>query len=407
MDRFSVFQKIEKQRNEIYDIPQYKMIEKYIRFLGQDPRQKSESRTIIVFTLIISIASIVIPTILELYISLRNKDMDGVIECMPHFIASSISAIKLLNLHFNRQNYNILLHFVIKKLQQLKSTYELNALDETIMQGKRMAQLYRNTLFSFLILFLLVPLVSPILDIVHPLNQTRSRQQLLRVNYIIFDIDDYFFYVYLQLAWGSIIVVLTIIAADWFYILIIHFNSGLFAVCGVQVLEATMNSNLVSKDAFSKNSSYEKFRTCVIMHNEVIEFYNILNENCQYSYLIQVGLNMLGMSTTAVQTVINLDRLDVAIRSAVFFGADQFHLFLLSLPGQILLDHCADFANAIYGSTWYGTSLETQKMLYMMQIRSKKLCALTAGGLYDMNIENFGITFKTCMSYFTMIMSFK
>lgn len=64
---FSVFQKIEKQRNEIYDIPQYKMIEKYIRFLGQDPRQKSESRTIIVFTLIISIASIVIPTVRKLY----------------------------------------------------------------------------------------------------------------------------------------------------------------------------------------------------------------------------------------------------------------------------------------------------------------------------------------------------
>ena len=26
-----------------------------------------------------------------------------------------------------------------------------------------------------------------------------------------------------------------------------------------------------------------------------------------------------------------------------------------------------------------------------MQIRCKKLCSLTAGGLYDMNIENFGI----------------
>ncbi|XP_031776108.1 uncharacterized protein LOC116415452, partial [Apis florea] len=148
------------------------MMEKYIRFLGQDPRQKKESRNIIVFILVISIASIIIPTTLELYTSLRNKDMDGVIECIPHFIASSISAVKLLNLHFNRQNYDILLHFVTKKWQQLKSTYELSALDETIMQGKRMAQLYRNTLFSFLILFLLVPLVSPILDIVHPLNQT-------------------------------------------------------------------------------------------------------------------------------------------------------------------------------------------------------------------------------------------
>lgn len=39
--------------------------------------------------------------------------MDGVIECLPHFIASSISAIKLLNLHFNRQNVREIYYFLI------------------------------------------------------------------------------------------------------------------------------------------------------------------------------------------------------------------------------------------------------------------------------------------------------
>lgn len=49
-----------------------------------------------------------------------------------------------------------------------------------------------------------------------------------------------------------------------------------------------------------------------------------------------------------LQAVINLDRPEEAIRSAVFCGANQFHLFVLSLPGQVLLDHCSDFSNNMY-----------------------------------------------------------
>ena len=117
------------------------------------------------------------------------------------------------------------------------------------------------------------------------------------------------------------------------------------------------------------------------------------------------------------QTVVNLDRPEEAMRSAVFCGASQFHLFLLSLPGQVLLDHCSDLADNMYvlkkvliwttlvtdsnkinylyqnsySSTWYGTPVQIQKVLYVMQIRCKRFCSLTAGGFYEMNIENFGI----------------
>ncbi|XP_060815847.1 uncharacterized protein LOC132907105, partial [Bombus pascuorum] len=133
--------------------------------------------------------------------------------------------------------------------------------------------------------------------------------------------------------------------------------------------------------------------------------YNILNESSQGSYLIQVGLNILSISTAAVQTVVKLNKPEEAIRSAVFCGACQFHLFLLSLPGQVLLDHCSSLADNIYCSKWYKAPVQIQKVLYVMQIRCRRFCSLTAGGLYEMNIENFGITFKTCISYITMLMS--
>ncbi|XP_050580536.1 uncharacterized protein LOC126917575 isoform X1 [Bombus affinis] len=392
---------------EILHVTYYNKLERYIQLLGQDPRHKSSTRNMIVIIVVTSIASITIPTTIELFASLHKKDMDGVIECLSYFVTSSTSAVKVLNMHFNKRNFSKMYQLVAKQWEQLKLNNELHVLEKVVMQGNRMAHFYRNTLVSFMVLFLLVPLTSPILDIVHPINGTRKRQQLLRVNYIFFNSDDYFFYIYLQLFWSTVVVVLTIVGADWLYMLIIHHSSGLFAVCGYQIQKATANLNYFSGEKDSENQTYEKFRNCVMMHKEAIQFYNILDESSQSSYLIQVGLNILSISTAAVQTVVNLDRPEEAIRSAVFCGACQFHLFLLSLPGQVLLDHSSDLADNIYSSKWYKAPVQIQKVLYVMQIRCRRFCSLTAGGLYEMNIENFGITFKTCISYITMLMSMK
>lgn len=91
---------------------------------------------------------------------------------------------------------------------------------------------FSDTLLVSMTIFFFVPLIFPILDIVYPLNETRPRQQLYRVNYLIFNHEDYFFYVYFQLVWSSFVCVIIVIIFDWLYILIIHHNSGMFAVCG-------------------------------------------------------------------------------------------------------------------------------------------------------------------------------
>ncbi|XP_043511732.1 uncharacterized protein LOC122529551 [Frieseomelitta varia] len=419
---YIAFQRYGKQYHRVFEISYYKILKKYLQLVGLNPQGKERFGDFSIVVALISIASIFVPTILEFYASLCARNIDAALECVPHLAACAASICKLLNIYIYRKNFNKLFNFIEKEWGQLKLNNELHILEKVLMQGNKMGQLYRSkisqqypntclflflgTLMSFMILFLVVPLISPIMDIIHPLNETRSRQQLLRVNYMIFDQNDYFFYVYIQLAWGAVIVVMTVIAADWLYILIIHHSSGLFAVCGYKVQKATRQSDSDDEIA-SYKYKVEQFRDCVIMHNEAIEFYNLLNESNQKSYLIQVGINMMGMSVTAVQTVVNFDRPAEALRAALFHGANQFHLFVLSLPGQVLLDHCNEFAKQIYSSTWYNMPLKVQKMLYIMQIRCRNPCTLTAGGLYEMNMENFGITFKTCMSYFTMIMSFK
>ncbi|XP_017889271.2 uncharacterized protein LOC108630467 [Ceratina calcarata] len=353
--------------------------------------------------MVVSAAGIFIPTSLELYVSMKKKDMDAVIECLPHLIATVTSVVKILNLYFYRENFKRMFGMTVAVWHRLNSG-ELTVLEEITARGSRVAQLYRNTLLIFTVLFVSVPMLFPIMDVIAPLNETRPRQQMLRVNYVAFDADEYFFYVYIQLSWSAVVVVSIIVTVDSLYIVIIHHNSGLFAVCGYKLQNVTKN-----RDAQLENESrmYGKFRECVLAHKEAIEFYDALNQSSRNSYLLQVGLNMMGISVTAVQTVVNLDKPEEAIRTGIFLGAEQFHLFVISLPGQVLIDHCSQLAEDIYGSTWYKVPVRIQRMLYTMQIRSSRRSALTAGGLYEMNIENFGITFKTCMSYFTMLMSLK
>ena len=116
------------------------------------------------------------------------------------------------------------------------------------------------------------------------------------------------------------------------------------------------------------------------------------------------------------QIHMHLDEPGEVLRIAVFFIAQKFHLFVLSLPGEALVDYSLGLGNDMnvlytnamqekegplmlyvyvfrdrYASKWYRTPGKIQKMLHIMKMKSSKPCVLTAGGLYHMNIENFGM----------------
>ncbi|KAK9306393.1 hypothetical protein QLX08_002911 [Tetragonisca angustula] len=134
---------------EIFHIPYYKKITRYIQLLEQDPYHKTSTRHVIVIIVAISISSIIFPSTIEIYASLRKNDIDEVIECLPQFVASTISVVKILNIHFNRQSFNKLLQLITKQWKQLELNGELHVLEEIVMQGNKMAQFYNTTLVTF------------------------------------------------------------------------------------------------------------------------------------------------------------------------------------------------------------------------------------------------------------------
>ncbi|CAL7935957.1 unnamed protein product [Xylocopa violacea] len=176
---------------------------------------------------------------------------------------------------------------------------------------------------------------------------------------------------------------------------------------GYRVIKTTENYVAQKFEAGTDMSGYEDFKRCVTLHHEALRYYNVLDNTCRNLYLVQMGINMILISVTAVKLIMYLEQLDQAIRSAMFLAGQQFHLYIISLPGQKLLDQSSELSNQIYASSWYETSVVIQKLLHTMQIRSSRSSILTAAGLYEMKIESFGITVKTCVSYCTMFLSLR
>ncbi|XP_061937832.1 uncharacterized protein LOC133666970 [Apis cerana] len=256
-------------------------------------------------------------------------------------------------------------------------------LDEFTKQGNKFAEIYKNVLLSALLLFLLLPLFPSFLDIVFPLNETRQQLQIFKMKYFVNE-DEYFYPIYFHSVWGSFVIIMITVTIDSLYILIIHHASGLFAMCGYQIAKATECNNI----DINEN---ELFRQCVITHNKAYKFFEIMNKSSRNSYFLQLLLTIIGISITAVQIVMYLHKPEEAFRISLFLIAAQFHLFIITLTGQVIADQSSNLANNIYCTTWYRMPPNIQKIFHMIQIKSSKPCKLTAGGILELNIENFGI----------------
>ncbi|XP_076632149.1 uncharacterized protein LOC143347119 [Colletes latitarsis] len=326
-----------------------------------------------------------------MYISTIDNNLNDVVDCLPHLTTAILSVIKLLSLQLNRKNIQQIFASVEEEWELLEIEGDVHILDEITRNGSRIAQLYRRTLLSSLVMFLLLPLSNPMLDIVVKLNETRPREQLFKLYYFV-DGEEHFYSIYCHLSLCAVICILMIVTADSLYMILAHHASGMFIVCGYKIKEAIKNNNVNKNGRVEKDSVYREVRQCVIFHKKAIRFFKFLDGMNRKNFLLQIGCSVIGISVTAFQTVVHIGQPDEAFRYGLFFAAQKFHLFYISLPGQIISDHSTEIASDMYCSEWYRTPVEVQKVLFQLQMRSRKSCELSAGGLYNMNIENFGTT---------------
>ncbi|CAK9815529.1 Odorant receptor Or2 [Anthophora plagiata] len=375
--------------------------------LGINPYQDERASIILQFTAMFFSVSVMTPLIIKCYVTMDEKNFDDIFEILPCIIAQIGALVKIMTIRVNKANFRKLFDLMIRRWELLKAKDELEVLEEYTKRGIKLRGLYKDMLWMVLLAYLSLPLINPILDVVIPLNETRPRKHMFPVDYIFIDEYEYFYSVNSHLYTGVLSCGMMIITVDMLYITITFHLCGLFAICGHRI-QITTEMNIINENRSERHETdYKQFKQCVAMHHEALQYHQIFERSSRYMYLIQVGLSMFIISVTAAACVVNTDRPDELVKFAMFVGAQKFHLLILSLPGQMLLDQSLGLADIIYGSKWYQLPTKGQKMIYTMQMRSIRPCTLTAGGVHKMNIESFGVAMKTCMSYFMMFLSLK
>ncbi|XP_026673543.1 odorant receptor 46a-like isoform X3 [Ceratina calcarata] len=344
-----------------FELPFYKTLGKYMTLIGVNPFQNNKVSLARVIPLVIFIMSGFGPMYIRMWETLYKKDFDRFFEDAPQALTALLSTVKLLNVFSNKMRFKYLFNYIIRGRQLMKSSLEMNVLDQITNEGTTLATIYRNEM-------------------------------------------EYFWPVFVHLSFVAVATVIIIITIDSLYIVIIHHACGMFAACGHLVQNATEDT-VERKGGIIDDHGYKEYNRCINVHYEALQFYDVLDVCCRNSYLIQMGINMMLVSVTAVELVIFFDRPADVIRLISYLAAQLFHLYMISLPGQRLLEQSLAVTDKVWFSRWYEIPVRAQKMLVLMILRANKPCVLTAAGLYQMTIESFGITVKACMSYFAMFLS--
>ncbi|XP_018054949.1 PREDICTED: putative odorant receptor 85d, partial [Atta colombica] len=248
----------------------------------------------------------------------------------------------------------------------LETSEEYNIMRKYAKNGRRYSLGYSLYCFVALYLFLSMSLIPQLLDVVLPLNKSRSIL-LTYPGYYFVDEREYFFYIFFHAIVAWEIAMIGIVAHDCIFVTYVEHVCSMFAVVGyAQLLEDTFN----------------------------------------VSFAMQILIVTIGMSITLLQVCIHFNILE-SMRYALYIIGELIHLFFLSFEGQKLIDHSLQIRDKIYNNCWYKVSIKSQKLIILIMIKTLRLSFLSAGKIYIFSLESFTMVLQTSMSYCTVLASFQ
>ncbi|KYM94204.1 hypothetical protein ALC62_15159 [Cyphomyrmex costatus] len=240
-------------------------------------------------------------------------------------------------------------------------------------------------------IYIMAPLTVPILDFLVPLNTSRSYIYLFNVDYS-FDREIYYYPVLVHTYITIIMAVTAMVLNDTSYISLTQHACALFAAIGHRLENLTLinlkKSALVKdvKVIYNKCESnnddiiYREMIRLLWKHQLSLEYVNLVESIFKMYSLTIIMMNFIGMSLIGIQILTllkNNRKTEMLIYIGILIGG-FIHLFILSYPGQEIMDHSTDLFHKAYNMLWYKTSRRTTQLLSILLYRCIVPCTLTA-----------------------------
>ncbi|KAL6424995.1 hypothetical protein ACFW04_009364 [Cataglyphis niger] len=263
------------------------------------------------------------------------------------------------------------------------------------------ARLIGVTMCSIFILYF-VPLWSRILDIVLPMNESRSRSTLLLMTEYFVDQEKYFYLIFLHTNAAICIGGTTIIGTGTMLIAYLKHACGMFTIASYRIEQAMTAHNLQNEIII-----YKGIICAVDIHCKAIEFSKSLISRFEGSFFFLIGFGVICLSLNLFEMYQTLSYGDTKefIFHFVIVIVLLLYMFLANYAGQEIIDHNNHIFYTAYNIRWYVAPLHIQKLILFLLQRSTKLVTLNVGGLFAASLNCFASLATASVSYFTFIYS--
>ncbi|CAK9807255.1 Odorant receptor 13a [Anthophora plagiata] len=385
---------------------EYLRFNKYFLFvIGTWPYQTVLQRNVVgsVFIPIISVQ-----TILQtggMITAATNRDVDSFLEGFAPLVISLMCLSKYINFFYNYKKMRHLLNIMQEDWQIYnKIKNEFDILSEQYTIGRKLTISFAAFLFGLITPFAAMPLLLNAADALGFCNISDDRPLVFRVEHFV-DVDKYYYVLLVHSYFGTLAFTAIVVSINSIIAVYVLHECGLCEILRVR-LENFVEDDSMNLDLHLNQQEdrwYRNIRECVLLHKHIIEFAKLLEEANTTSYLFQLGFNMICVSFTQFQTVINLQDTAKALRYVSVTVCLLCDLFFVSWPGQRLSDYTERIFEYTTNGKWYQSSYNCRKLLMIMLSKSITPLKLTASKLYTLNLESFSSVVQTSFSY-TMVL---
>ncbi|XP_051173009.1 putative odorant receptor 85d [Leptopilina boulardi] len=322
-------------------------------------------------------------------------DSDKMIECLPT-IFTAIGCLVYCIIYLSKQKkLGRLFHEIKRDWEYWSSDREQLIIFNHANHGRIYTIFYTGCISGTLLTYLLMAVTPQFLDIVLPLNESRPKNLPFQMYYFCNYSEDYFYWIMLHISFNAIVEMCILIGSESILAVFTEHACALFKIIGLQLKKINSND--------SEGNNLKAVIFCIEQHNRAIEFCTIIESLFSPCFFFIMGLNTILISASLIQVVVNLNKIDIAVRFGAFTGASIAHLFLNSLPAQRLMDYSANLADNLYDSSWYQMPVKIRKLLLLIMMRSRVPCKLTAGKMLDLSLRSVCSILQASFSYFTLL----
>ncbi|XP_017794590.1 PREDICTED: uncharacterized protein LOC108576158 [Habropoda laboriosa] len=327
---------------------------------GVWPYQKSSpkwiSRTVVLF--------VIIPCYVTQYARIVTfPRIHIILNDYPYLITSLGVIIKFGNYFINESELKYLLGKIYEDWRAMTSEDEYKIMTKYAEKGIFSVILYILHISLCAALFMCLPFVSPILDILMPLNETRARLFVYPAYYFV-DEDKYHYLIVGHMYLVVVMLISVFCACDANYVYAVQHACGLLAIAGNFVGFCLAENNCLLVDIVLNTPAMRYVKEITAAH-----------DTCMF---ISVGLLMMSISTSLLQISEHEHDAEWTLY-CTFFTAQLLHMLFLVVQGQFVLDAYDDVYNTITSLTDFAVTIMYAETVEERFMKLNKVLGLICG----------------------------